>query len=164
MPSVSMDAVVSPGEAKLPEVQPHAAEVLSREQLKEAAQVLIKEVDLQTMSLGVLRTRLCDRSLWAGTICVDSRRGELKDVFTECVDELLARRASQASREDTELGEERADASRSTYLVTAPHTQKETSEDGYKLNPPGSFSIRKRIAAFSFGVLPQDPLQPQFQC
>ena len=151
MPSFSMDAVVSPGEAKLPEVQPHAAEVLSREQLKEAAQVLIKEVDLQTMSLGVLRTRLCDH-FGLEQSALDSRRGELKDVFTECVDELLARRASQASREDTELGEERADASRSTYLVTAPHNQKETSEDGYKLNPPGSFSVRKRIATFSFGV------------
>ena len=146
-----MDAVVSPGEAKLPEVQPHAAEVLSREQLKEAAQVLIKEVDLQTMSLGVLRTRLCDH-FGLEQFALDSRRGELKDVFTECVDELLARRASQAPREDTELGEERADASRSTYLVTAPHTQKETSEDGYKLNPPGS-SSREQICALMLAAL-----------
>jgi len=125
-----------------PSVQPAVAPTtsFSLEQLKEASKLLIEKVDLSTTSIKIFRGRVAEH-LGLGALGLESKQDDLRAIFEDVVrEEALTKKASHAHDDEIELGEEKSDASKQAYVVTASHTITEFNISGTKLVTPSSYS------------------------
>lgn len=120
--------------------------------MKAAVLELLPEVDLHTCSIRDFRQRL-EQRLQLPVASLEVRAQEVQAMLTEALQEAMVQKASAAQKSlESDWGAEDASKSKQAYLVTLPHTLEESSADGHKLVPPGTFT-REEVGGFFLAVL-----------
>lgn len=122
----------------------------SVQQVKDAAQTLIEQVDVQHTSSIEFRQKLATHFGLAPD-GLESMKADLRNVFEEVVVEHLKKKKGSPAAQPCDLGPE-AKNPRKAYLITAPHPVKSVSEDGHRLVAPGTYS-RAQVGGFLIAAL-----------
>ena len=118
--------------------------------LRECVELLVQQADLQTCNVGQLRTRVATECGLAPS-GLEGIKDQVNEMVRQAVQSRLSSKAGQPCRNPLELTAEPNNARRA-YLVTFSHTDKDRSEDGHRLVPPGTYS-RSEIKDFMLGAV-----------
>ena len=141
------------GDAPLPEVAQVpdvGCGVPDADTLKEVATRLVRDLDLHQCSIKECRAKIAI-ACGMEPDGLETRKDEISHLLKEVVEALAAKKGSQPSSCNEELGAE-CNKPRRAYLVTLSHTDKEVNADGQKLVAPGVYS-RAEIKDFFLGAL-----------
>ena len=114
---------------------------LSRDDLRAALALLLPGKDMSLTTLRVMRENLEDH-FGLGRASFDGRKDEIDELLKELVEA-----EATPHEEDEDMGEERADASKSAYNVTFPAPKTARAKDGTPLRAPKSYTQKQIIEA-----------------
>ena len=103
------------------------------------------------LGVGLGQEDACKARLLLFAQSLLSWKDEIRALLTEVVEALGAKKASQPSSRNDELGAESQNPRRA-YLVTLSHTDKEEGAGGQKLVAPGTYT-RAEVKDFFLGAL-----------
>lgn len=120
------------------------AAALPMADIREAVIALLAGKDLNAISVKGIRRDVAEK-FYLPPDALDERRGEIKDMMQQIVQDLFAGRMVLVVED---IGEEDTEASKMYYLVTLPHPQTTHAQDGTQLKPPSSYTRKEIVLAF----------------